>query len=131
VDPVAVRGSQWFLGDLFHYESGQWFGVPLGNFGGWVLVAGLVIAVDVAMARSDRPPRGTPMRPVPPGVILAGAVIAFNTVVALAIGAFAPAFASLGLFGGLGAGLATAGLRRRRRRARGQGGVPAGHLENR
>jgi hypothetical protein len=44
VDPVAVRGSQWFLGHIFHYPGGGlYFGVPLSNFGGWALVGALVI----------------------------------------------------------------------------------------
>jgi putative membrane protein len=44
VDPVALRGSRWFLGQIFRYpEGGSYFGVPLSNFGGWALVGATVI----------------------------------------------------------------------------------------
>lgn len=43
VDPVALRGAQWFLGQIFYYPNGGlYFGVPLSNFFGWFAV-GLVI----------------------------------------------------------------------------------------
>jgi hypothetical protein len=43
VDPVAVRGSRWFLGQIFRYpEGGLYFGVPLSNFGGWALVGAAI-----------------------------------------------------------------------------------------
>jgi uncharacterized membrane protein len=42
IDPVAVRGDRWFLGQIFYYpEGGLYFGVPLSNFVGW-LVVGMV-----------------------------------------------------------------------------------------
>ena len=44
VDPVALRGSRWFLGQIFWYpEGGMYFGVPLSNFGGWAIVGTAVI----------------------------------------------------------------------------------------
>jgi uncharacterized membrane protein len=44
VDPAAVRGSQWFLGQIFRYpEGGAYFGVPLSNFAGWAIVGTLTI----------------------------------------------------------------------------------------
>jgi putative membrane protein len=101
VDPVAVRGSQWFLGDLFHYAShGQWFGVPLTNFGGWVLVAALVIGLDELLGRSEA------IRPSRRGILLAAGVIAFNLVLAFAIGATLVGFAGLGVAGIIALGLA-------------------------
>ncbi|MFQ5861846.1 MAG: carotenoid biosynthesis protein [Candidatus Brocadiales bacterium] len=43
VDPVALRGSAWFLGQIFYYpDGGIYFGVPLSNFIGWFIV-GLAI----------------------------------------------------------------------------------------
>ena len=43
VDPAAVRGSQWFLGRIFHYpDGGLYFGVPLSNFGGWAIVGAVI-----------------------------------------------------------------------------------------
>jgi hypothetical protein len=39
IDPVAVRGDRWFLGHLFSYpHGGVYFGVPLTNFAGWLIV---------------------------------------------------------------------------------------------
>ena len=44
IDPLAVRGDRWFLGRIFYYpEPGWYFGVPIANFAGWVVV-GAVIA---------------------------------------------------------------------------------------
>lgn len=42
-DPLALRGSRWFLGQIYGYPyEGLYFGVPLANFLGWTVV-GLVI----------------------------------------------------------------------------------------
>ena len=39
IDPVALRGDRWFLGQIYWYpEPGAYFGVPLANFLGWGLV---------------------------------------------------------------------------------------------
>jgi uncharacterized membrane protein len=44
IDPVALRGYRWFLGQIYGYpEYGVYFGVPLSNFAGWFLVAFLMI----------------------------------------------------------------------------------------
>src|SRR5262245_18375813 len=43
IDPLAVRGDRWFLGRIFYYpEPGWYFGVPLANFVGWVLVGATI-----------------------------------------------------------------------------------------
>ena len=43
IDPVAYLGDRWFLGKIYTYaEKGEYFNIPLSNFGGWFLV-GLVI----------------------------------------------------------------------------------------
>jgi len=40
IDPLALRGYRWFLGQIYGYpEPGVYFGVTLSNFGGWFLVA--------------------------------------------------------------------------------------------
>ena len=40
IDPVALRGYRWFLGQIYGYpEGGVYFGITLSNFGGWFLVA--------------------------------------------------------------------------------------------
>jgi uncharacterized membrane protein len=89
VDPVAVRGEQWFLGDLFAYANGDFFGVSLGNFAGWVLVAAVVIALDLMLG--GRRETELPRR----GVRLAAIVVAFNVAIGLWIGAPLAVFASL------------------------------------
>lgn len=39
IDPLALRGSRWFLGQIYgYYEEGVYFGVPLANFVGWGIV---------------------------------------------------------------------------------------------
>ena len=43
IDPVSLRGSRWFLGQIYYYPvEGMYFGVTLTNFLGWFLV-GLAI----------------------------------------------------------------------------------------
>jgi len=44
IDPLAVRGGRWFLGHIFYYpEGGLYFGVPLSNFLGWLLVGWITV----------------------------------------------------------------------------------------
>jgi putative membrane protein len=44
IDPLAVRGDRWFLGRIFYYpEPGPYFGVPLANFAGWVVVGAVIV----------------------------------------------------------------------------------------
>ena len=46
IDPVALRGYRWFLGHIYGYpEGGVYFGIPLANFGGWFLVALVLIRI--------------------------------------------------------------------------------------
>jgi uncharacterized membrane protein len=45
IDPVALRGDRWFLGLIYGYrEAGLYFGIPMSNFGGWLLVGVAMIA---------------------------------------------------------------------------------------
>lgn len=77
IDPVAVRGGQWFLGRIFYYpDGGVLFGVPLTNFAGWVAVGWLAVGGFVLMA--GRRPAGSPAG----GVALYYGVLAFNLIVA-------------------------------------------------
>jgi putative membrane protein len=40
IDPVALQGNRWFLGQIYGYrEQGIHFGVPLSNYGGWLLTS--------------------------------------------------------------------------------------------
>jgi putative membrane protein len=46
IDPLALRGYRWFLGQIYGYpEPGVYFGITLANFGGWFLVALVMIRV--------------------------------------------------------------------------------------
>jgi putative membrane protein len=76
IDPAAVRGERWFLGDLFHYaEGGVYFGVPLSNFAGWWLVGAIGVVGYEAWARPGR--AGGDGR-VDAGIALYYAVLVFN-----------------------------------------------------
>ncbi len=44
IDPLALRGSRWFLGQIYgYYEEGIYFGVPLVNFLGWAIVGTVLV----------------------------------------------------------------------------------------
>lgn len=81
IDPIAVRGERWFLGDLFWYpEGGVYFGVPLSNFLGWFVVG--TVGVGGFLALAGVPRRGPPW----PGVALYYGVLAFNLAVTAYLG---------------------------------------------
>ena len=86
IDPLAVRGERWFLGRIFYYpEGGVYFGVPLSNFAGWVVVGTLGVGGYLALTRRLRggaAPGGRPW----PGVALYYAVFVFNLAVTAWIG---------------------------------------------
>jgi uncharacterized membrane protein len=45
IDPIALQGNRWFLGQIYGYqEQGVYFGVPISNFAGWLVVGFLMIA---------------------------------------------------------------------------------------
>lgn len=62
IDPVTLRGEQWFFGALYTYRAdGWWFGVPSSNFAGWLLVSFAIIAIDELFGTAEHrwgPPRG-------------------------------------------------------------------------
>jgi uncharacterized membrane protein len=44
IDPVALQGNRWFLGQIYGYrEAGVYFGVPISNFAGWFVVGFIMI----------------------------------------------------------------------------------------
>jgi uncharacterized membrane protein len=44
IDPLALRGYHWFLGQIYGYpEPGVYFGIPLTNFAGWLLVSFVLV----------------------------------------------------------------------------------------
>jgi uncharacterized membrane protein len=57
IDPVALRGYRWFLGQIYGYpEGGVYFGITLSNFGGWFLVALVLIGVLQRLAARPASP---------------------------------------------------------------------------
>lgn len=45
IDPTANLGEQWFLGKVYFYPyGGLYFGVPITNFLGWLLVGFIILA---------------------------------------------------------------------------------------
>ncbi|MBA2251602.1 MAG: carotenoid biosynthesis protein [Nitrospirales bacterium] len=56
IDPVALRGDCWFLGQIYGYSyPGIYFGVPLENFIGWAVV-GLVALSGYCLVDRKLPP---------------------------------------------------------------------------
>ena len=54
IDPLAVRGDRWFLGRIFYYpEPGWYFGVPIANFVGWVVVGAAIAWGWAALGAAD------------------------------------------------------------------------------
>jgi len=85
IDPLAVRGDEWFLGRIFYYPAGgPYFGVPLSNFAGWLIVGWLIIGGYVWA--SERLGARGPGR-VELGMGLYYGVLAFNLVLTAWIGA--------------------------------------------
>lgn len=93
IDPVALQGGRWFLGQIYGYrEAGVHFGVPTSNYLGWWLVSFiLVLALQLIDARAGRPgvkPAGVANLPLRSlyGPILYLSVLIFNVGVTLWIG---------------------------------------------
>jgi putative membrane protein len=86
IDPLAVRGDRWFLGRIFFYpDGGVYFGVPLSNFAGWVVVGTLGVGGYLAMAQWAGWTAASGRR-LWPGIALYYAVFAFNLAVTAWIG---------------------------------------------
>jgi putative membrane protein len=91
IDPLAVRGDRWFLERIFYYpEGGLYFGVPLSNFAGWVVVGTAGVGLYLAAARTAGVASASPVRGragmVWPGIALYYAVLGFNLAVTVWIG---------------------------------------------
>lgn len=99
IDPVALRGSEWFLGQIYNYPpGGVYFDVPLANFVGWALVSWVITGVFLLLDRwllrlRWGAWRGYPGDALGGGVLFAG-VLVFNLLVTFAIGLM-----TLGLLG--------------------------------
>ncbi|BDV43499.1 membrane protein [Geotalea uraniireducens] len=92
VDPVALQGRRWFLGQIYGYrEVGVHFGVPLSNYLGWWLVSMVMIFVLQRLAarpvKADKPAgvAALPFRALY-GPLLYVSVIVFNLTVTVVIG---------------------------------------------
>lgn len=101
IDPVAVRGDRWFLGDIFYYSNGGfYFGVPLANFVGWMVVGMVGIGGHIywteGYGSGERAPRAPGCAPAVAGdgygaktlggIALYYAVLGFNLAVTAWIG---------------------------------------------
>ncbi len=80
IDPLAVRGDRWFLGQIFYYpDGGVYFGVPLSNFVGWAVVGWMIVGGFSALSPGGARQPGF-------GAALYYGVLAFNLAVAWWIG---------------------------------------------
>ncbi len=91
IDPVALQGRRWFLGQIYGYrEAGLHFGVPLSNYGGWLLTSFCLLAAFqlIDARRLDDAPKGVfnlPFRSLL-GPVLYMSVLVFNIAVMFVIG---------------------------------------------
>jgi putative membrane protein len=57
IDPVALRGDRWFLGQIYGYpDPGVYYGVPLANFLGWAVVGLIALSGYFLLDRRLSPP---------------------------------------------------------------------------
>ncbi len=93
IDPVALQGRRWFLGQIYGYrEQGLHFGVPLSNYAGWLLTSLCLVAAFQAIdaPRQDHAPKGVfnlPFRSLL-GPVLYLSVLVFNVGVTCWIGEY-------------------------------------------
>jgi putative membrane protein len=91
IDPVALQGNRWFLGQIYgYYETGLHFGVPISNYAGWLLTSFLLVAAfqQIDRKREEKMPSGIfamPFRSLL-GPILYVSVLIFNWAVTFWIG---------------------------------------------
>ncbi len=87
IDPVALRGERWFLGQIYGYPSpGIYFGVPIANFVGWGVVGAIATIAYHAWERGLPPlaeVRFAGRAALCPGLYFL--VLAFNLTVTFAI----------------------------------------------
>ena len=89
IDPLTVRGDQWFLGSVYYYPNGGlYFGVPLSNFFGWFLVPLVVIAFNQLIWRQrwSAPAERVTPSPVQLGAAFYVAIAFFNIAITFWIG---------------------------------------------
>ena len=106
VDPLSVRGDQWFLGKIFWYDPpGPHFGVPISNYLGWFFVAVITVALfqllDGWLNRGvDRPMAAIPTFPSRAllGPMLYAGIVGFGITMLFLIGAREIAWASVFIY---------------------------------
>ncbi|MDD5286927.1 MAG: carotenoid biosynthesis protein [Desulfuromonadaceae bacterium] len=103
IDPVALQGGRWFLGQIYGYrEQGIHFGVPLSNYAGWLLTSLFLVAAFqlIDARRTGNVPEGASILPFRSlfGPMLYLSVLVFNIVMMLVIGERFMAFSSLFIF---------------------------------
>ena len=91
IDPVALQGKRWFLGQIYGYrEQGLHFGVPLSNYGGWLLTSLFLIAAFQLIDARRRDERTARFLTLPGhsllGPLLYLSVVLFNIAITLVIG---------------------------------------------
>jgi uncharacterized membrane protein len=95
IDPVANKGSQWFLGEIYSYpHGGLYFGVPLSNFFGWFLVALAILSAFRLTDKLEGIPKS--IHSVQLGMLFYLSIYFFNLGIAHYIKAYPLAFASAG-----------------------------------
>jgi nucleoside phosphorylase len=79
VDPVALRGAQWWLGSIYSYppHTGVWYGVSALNYLGWFVV-GLALQLWLGFWLGDRPRLGR-------GVVAVSAVLLVGVLIQSAV----------------------------------------------
>jgi putative membrane protein len=91
IDPVALQGRRWFLGQIYGYrEQGIHFGVPLSNYAGWLLTSLFLVGAFqlIDFRRLGDAPKGAINFPFHSlmGPILYLSVLVFNIGMMLVIG---------------------------------------------
>ncbi len=93
IDPVALQGERWFLGQIYGYpDPGVYFGVPLANFAGWFVVGWVAMLgyrlVDRRTEILPELPHTIPAKEVLLGCGLYYGVLLFNLFVTFWIGEY-------------------------------------------
>jgi len=116
IDPLSLRGYRWFLGQIYGYPASGWyFGIPLSNFAGWLVVGLLLMTLLHLLA--GHPPTDTPGTAAAPpwssplwgGTALYFGVLLFNLVLTFVIGEPVLGGIAVGLAVILGGAAAAAG----------------------
>jgi putative membrane protein len=91
IDPVALQGHRWFLGQIYFYpDPGVHFGVPVANYVGWAVVGAISLAMYFPLDR-HLPPLAHDRNHMVTGAVLLGCglyygVLLFNLGVTFWIG---------------------------------------------